>query len=170
MARQASGKAEINLRIEERTTDVGYDGAGVATAVHEVKRAVTFENGVLDGQIDRVFSGANTATTTPTNLDLVGTGLASQVAGGAPNSFADLQILVIENTGTVGNLIVGGGASAIPLTNGTTDGEVVQPGGVLYRNFGTAGLALTAGVADILKIVASAGTVPYRILLAGRSS
>lgn len=170
MARQAQAKADVVVRVDEITTAVGFDGSGIARTAHEFVKALTFESGTTDGTVDRVWSGTATATTTPTTIDLAGTGITSNVAGGATVTFADLQMLIVENTGTSGNILVGGGTNAVGITNGTTDSDVIPPGGFLFRHFGTAGLAVTPTTGDILQIKSSAGSVTYRVLIVGRSA
>ncbi|MGL5095856.1 MAG: hypothetical protein ACRDD1_09720, partial [Planctomycetia bacterium] len=118
---------------------------------------------------DRLHSASGTVTTSPTTVDLIGS-LTSQIDGGSTTSFADLQGLYVENTSAAGNLLVGGGANTIPLTNGTTDEVLIPPGGWIYVDFGTSGLALTAGTADLLLLAASAGSVGFRLAVVGRSA
>lgn len=166
MARTAVGRTALDVRYTEANTDVGV-GDSVGRVDHIMTHARDIANGTSDGQADRVYSTSGTASTTPTDIDLSGS-LAS-VIGAGTTVFVELQTLCIQNTGTV-NLQIGGNAAAIPLTAATNDIMLLPPGGTLFWDFGTSGLAITATTADILRLLTGSGTTTYRLVVAGRSA
>jgi hypothetical protein len=169
MARQAQGTVEIAISLTEIDTQAGI-AAGSSNLMHVASKARQMSTGTANGEIDRVWStAAGSVGTGGASIDLVGS-LTSQIAGGATTSFADVQYIYLENTATSGNLLVGGASNLIGILSGATDKIVIPPGGALLLDLGTAGLATTAGTADLIPVAASAGTVTYKALIAGRSA
>ena len=169
MARQAQGTVSVSIDLTEIDTQAGI-AAGSSALMHVASKARQMSTGTANGEIDRVWSTASGSVGTGgASIDLVGS-LTSQIAGGATTSFAEVQCVYLENTATSGNLLVGGAANLIGILNGTTDKIVIPPGGALLLDLGTAGLATTAGTADLIPVAASAGTVTYKALIAGRSA
>ena len=64
---------------------------------------------------------------------------------------------------------IGGGANPVTAFHAAADVESVKPGGILVW-IAPDGAAVAAGASDILRMVASAGTVPRRAIVFGRSS
>lgn len=171
MAREANARLEISLKAEERATAATGSGGTTARLPHEHVFVREFPNGTSDGQIDRVWStvaGSVTAGAAVT-VDVVGS-LTSKLDSGNTVSFIDLQTMIIENTATSGNLLVGGATNAVGLHSAANDVTVIQPGGCRVFDFGTAGLACVAATSDELKVDASAGTVTYKVTVIGRSA
>ena len=169
MARQAQGTVDIEISMTEIDTQAGI-AAGSSNLQHVASKARQMSTGTANGEIDRVWStAAGSVGTGGASIDLVGS-LTSQIAGGATTSFADVQYIYLENTASAGNLLVGGAANLIGILSGATDRIVIPPGGALLLDLGTAGLATTAGTADLIPVTASAGTVTYKALIAGRSA
>lgn len=169
MARQAQGTVAVSIELTELDTQAGI-AAGASNLQHVLTKARQMSSGTANGEIDRVWSTASGSVGTGgSSIDLVGS-LTSQIAGGATTSFADVQYLYLENTAAAGNLLVGGASNLIGILSGTTDKIVIPPGGALLLDLGTAGLATTAGTADLVPVAASTGTVTYKALIAGRSA
>lgn len=167
MARQASGKTKLLIDILERKTGLGATASETSQLRHSVNKETAYENGTGAGQIDRPFSGTQSVDGTGTTLDLVGT-IASALDGStvAP---AKLRFLYVENTSASGNLLVGGSTNTIGLFANSSDILVLKPGDYLFVGFGSAGLAMTGGASDELKLAASTGTVVAAIAFAGTS-
>lgn len=166
MARGVTGLVSIGVDLVEHSTALGI-GSEVGRLRHAVTQAVTFATGTTDGQLDRVWSDEVSLTTTPTDVDLVGS-LTSELTG-QTTSFADVVLIVVRNLSASGNILVGGDAASIPLFSAANDVIVVPPGGTLLW-YGGNGIAATATTADILQLAASTGTVTCGILFAGRSA
>lgn len=171
MARQASGSLVIQHHVEERITGRGV-GGDVARMPHNFDLSRSYESGTSPDQIDRVYSSDVGATVdgTGVTLDVVGTTLADRLDASLTVSVVKLRTLVIRNLGTVGNLLVGGSTHPIGLHADATGIDVIEPGGALIRDFGTAGLACVAATSDEIKIAASAGTVAYSAMFTGCSA
>lgn len=165
MARIASGIVDIVVRAQEGDTGVG--AGGTARLPHEIVYRLDLANGTANGEINRVHSVSSTFSTTPTDLDLLGS-LTSQISGGAVTSFVDLAGIVIENTGSV-NLLVGGDTNAVLIFSAANDVLVVPPGGIFVW-MAPAGLAPVASTGDVLQIAAASGTCTGKVLLLGRSA
>lgn len=166
MAREASGTFRVSVDVNERSTGLGV-GDAVASMVHTIGFEAQMASGTSDGQIDRVHSVALSVTTSPTDYDLSGS--LTSALGGATTSFVDLVGIVITNTSTSGNLLVGGDAASVPLFSAVNDVIVVGPGGV-FAWYAPAGIGVTNSTADVLQIAASTGTVTGKMVLIGRSA
>ena len=166
MAREASGRFSVSLVADERNTALGV-GDALAHATHSIALAADWPNGTSDGQVDRVYSTNGTATTTPTDIDLVGS-LASIIGAGTV-VLVDLVAVVIRNTGA-GILRVGADPNAIPLFAAASHASNIPPGGCLAYYAGPAGLGLTAGTGDILQLDTASGSTTYQLVIVGRSA
>jgi hypothetical protein len=128
-----------------------------------------FTSGTTDGTtIDRCWSSSTAVTTTPTDHDLIG-GLTSNLNGQA-TSFVDLVGIICVNDGTSGDIQIGAGSN--PVTGwvlAAGDGVTVKPGGI-FLWLAPNGVAPSAGTADILREVASAGSISQKFVLLGRSA
>lgn len=164
MARKASGKFKLDVRIREEITGQGVGNVTVP-ALHIQEVEEDLENGTAVGEIDRVFSGALTVTTIQ-SLDL--SGVLASIAGGGTVSFVKLTGFVIRNKGTT-DLLVGGAANQIPLFGGATEPLRVPPG-VIAGNFTGAGITVTNSTGDKISFTADSGSIPVEIELWGRSS
>lgn len=92
---------------------------------------------------------------------------------GATVSFVDVVGLLIKNTSSSGNLLVGAAATNIwsAIFGNSSDVLVIPPGGfVLFGCGNDPAWAVTAGSADKLKLASSTGTVDYSLLAIGRSA
>lgn len=135
--------------------------------------AVELPSGTGAGKADVVFADKRTlAASASEELDLSGT-LANALGGDAV--FAKVKaILVKAAAGNTNNVVVGGAAeNAFVGPFDAADNTVaIPPGGDLMLTAPSAGWAVTAGTADLLKIAnSSSGTgVDYTILLIGTSA
>jgi hypothetical protein len=121
--------------------------------------------------MDRVWATDAGFTTTPTDLDLLGS-LASNLNGQATD-FVETNIIAVQNEGTTAaqNLQIGAGANPFAgpfLAAG--DGITLGPNGLFLWIDPQDGKAPVAGTGDILRIVASAGTPAGEALIVGRSA
>lgn len=170
MAREALGDVSLRINLIEQLTALGIGSSATRLSHGPVEWSTTYTTGTADGSIDRVWSGAANATTSPTSLDLLGT-MTSIADGSLTTSFVELVLLYVENTSTSGNIIVGDAASNPFAGIFGADGTVIiPPGGCFLWAVKLAGVAPVAGTGDILQIVASSGTVGYKVLIAGRSA
>jgi hypothetical protein len=166
MPRDAYGKVKVEIEIIERNTAIG-PGDGVASIAHRALIDLLIASGTGDGQVDRVLSDALTLTTTPTDLDLAGS-IASDIGAGTV-VFAEVSLIVVQNTSEAGDIVVGGDTNALLFLGAAAQTLSVKPGGfaVLYA---PKGYTVTAGTGDILQLAASAGTVTGKLIVAGRSA
>ena len=162
--------ASSELNVNVRVTETGTGGLGVPTEIHQIGWALAMLTGTAANQSDRVWSSSGTLTATTLDLDLSG-GLNTKVTGAF--NFVELTAIIIRNkaTGTGANLIVGAGSNPIVAPwIAAGDGAKIGPGGVLVLTSPIDGYAVVAGTGDILRLDSGAATVPYEILLIGRSA
>ncbi len=174
MGRGYKGSVTVQIRSEE------YDdtGAGVGgepkRLKHDVDYTWNWTSGTTDGtMMDRVYSAAPSLTTTPTDIDLISaSSLASAMDGSLNVAITDLCMVCVLNTAANGSGDADIGAGSAPYDGmwlAAGDGASVKPQGILLW-IAPYGAVATATTADILRAVASAGTVPVKVLLAGRST
>lgn len=174
MARGVKGRITVVVDLEE------YDdgGSGAAAALkrlpHRVEYTWEVTGGTTDGtQLDRIYSSAPSLTTTPTDLDLVSAAsLPSAMDGSLNVGMSDLAVICVVNGAAAGSGDADVGGSSAPVTGWTLasgDGVSVRPQGILLW-VAPYGVATAATTADLLRVVASTGTVAAKVLLAGRST
>lgn len=166
MAREASGTVKVLVKVEEAETLLGAANKR-STLPHEIDFHYELGSGTADGQIDRVWSDEATYTTTPTDYDLVGSSVISELSGDAV-SLVEIVGIVVHNTGSA-NLSVGGDANGVPIF-GAAAHTITVPPGAIYVWFAPAGTTLVAGTGDILQVVAASGSVTGRVMVFGRSA
>lgn len=170
MARQCRGKIRILVEIDEIETDVGADSRTVVLP-HRIAYEWDFDSGVTDGtEINRVWSTDAASTTTPDDADLQGS-LASVLNGSNTVVLADLVGLVVVNDAASGSgdVLVGAGTNPVTAFHAAADVEAVKPRGI-FLWVAPFGGSVAAGASDILRMVASAGSVAKRAILFGRST
>lgn len=171
MARQARGSIGLVAAIIESSTAQGI-ASNTSQLGHAINYTREMNNGTADGEIDRVWSTRSGTVTaaSPVTIDLAGS-INSVLDSGVTVVLVDLQFVVIKNTASSGNLIVGTHANNVGFIGGGTSGSIViPPGGWIAIDLGTSGLAIGAGSSDILEFDASAGTVTYEVMFCGRSA
>ena len=170
MARKLVTTVTVLIEAVEIDDDAGA-GSQQKVLKHRLAYEKTFESGTTDGtHMDRVWSSDADATTTPQDADLIG-GLTSVLDSGNAASFADLCVVALCNDESSGgdDLVMGAGSNPLVGIGATGDIANVKPQGLLLW-VAPYGVAPVAGTGDILRLVASAGTVPKRVLFAGRSA
>ncbi len=148
---------------------------GTGSATQNLARSMSLGNGTGAGNADRMFSDRRTLAASGTeDLDLAGVLLD---AFGSAVTFARIKGLIIAAAaGNTNNVVVGAAASTPWATLLNATGTVtLRPGAFLA--VGTAstdatGYAVTAGTADLLKVLNSAAgtSVTYDIHIIGTSA
>jgi hypothetical protein len=132
---------------------------------------VNFIPGTGVGAVDKQFDDERTlADGVSENLDLSGSLLD---AFGASLLFAKIKILAIKNKSATQTLSVGGAATLgfIGWVGDPTDVVKIGPGAMALLICDPAGVAVTAGTGDLLKIANSAGAACiYDIFISGSSA
>lgn len=130
----------------------------------------SFGSGTGAGNADKEFDDERTlGDAASESLDLAG-GLTD--AFGAVITLAKVKVLAIKNKSATQTLSVGGAASNgfIGWVGDPTDIVKVGPGAFALLICDPAGVAVTAGTGDLLKIANSAGaTCAYDIIVVGTS-
>lgn len=165
MARIASGIVELGVHLVEGNTGAGV--GGTSRLPHDLSYKLDFASGTDDGQINRVHSVTSTISSTPTDIDLLGS-LASEIAGGGTTSLVDLVGIILHNTGSVA-VQVGGDTNALAIFGAAADFITVQPGG-LFVWLAPAGVAPVASTGDILQLATASSTTTVKVVLLGRSA
>jgi hypothetical protein len=129
--------------------------------------AVDLANGTGSGQANAMFSDLRTLTSAASdNLDLAG---VLTDAFGAVLTFTKIKAIIIESdaANTV-DITVGNGTNPFigPFGAGAHT-LALQPGGLIVLVAPQTGWTVTGATGDILKILAGAATVNYRIHLIG---
>lgn len=170
MSLTLQGRIKAHVRLVEQDTAKGA-GDAPATFVHEAIVNERITNGTSDaGTGNRVYSDESTVVDgAPVSIDLAGS--LSALTGGGTVTFVDLAGLYIEHTSGAGNLHVGAGSNPVPLFGDVSDLIKIPPGGKMMLWTDSSLLAtVTAATGDILRLLASTGTVGYKIIIWGRSA
>ena len=123
---------------------------------------VSYPNGTSNGQIDLIYNEINTLGATATkDYDLDGGAMESPLENALV--YADVQLLLIQNTGT-GDLQIYGDFLGL-----SAEFMPIEPRGFMLLECGTTGRAITAGTADVVTVKSIAGT-DYEISFLGRSA
>jgi len=157
MTRRASGTARLSIDLAEEV-DQTLPRAG-ASMRHSMVRDLAYLNGTASGQIDRVWSGNGTATTTPSSVDLLALTSSLRDEGVYDVAVPTLHLLVVTNTGAL-PLLVSGDEGA--------EAWQVPPGGWLAWGAGAAGVE-TEEAEDLIVFSTASGETTYQLLIAGRS-
>lgn len=163
--------SQVNLTLAAQL-DTALDLA-TASVPLSVSRAFSMANGTGLGQADKIFHDRRTLTASATeDLDLAGVLLDPF---GAAITFARIKVLLIAaDSANTNNVIVGNATTNgfISWVGAATHTVTVRPGGLLLLAAADAtSYAVTAGTADLLKILNSAGgtSVTYDVVLIGTS-
>jgi hypothetical protein len=145
-------------------------GSGPAVLTHLIDYVKPLSSGTTANTADLVYSGVVSFTTSPTDLDLRGA-LTSRLDASAVST-VEIVAIVVRNTATSNNLVVGAGSNPVSsLWIAAGDGVNVLPGGIFILVApGDPAYTTTAATADILRITASSGTVTGEVLILGRSA
>lgn len=144
------------------------------TITHSISHnsSTEYTSGNAADKAEKIWSDKNRSlAATSEELDLAG-GLTDEF--GAAITFTKIKSIRIYNRQTeVGyDLKVGGAAAnAFLLFDNATDIKTVGPGGTLFSDEPSlAGMPVTAGTGDLLKIDAGANTVAYDIVIVGTTT
>lgn len=158
------------VNVSVRAEETGTGGLGTPTEIHESGTQAAWPSGAADSKADLVWSSSGTLTATTLDLDLNGA-LTTKVTGAV--NFAKLSLIRIKNkaTATGANLLVGGGINPIASLWGSA-GDILKipPGGAVTLEAPIDGYAVTASTADILRLDSGTATIPYEILIVGRTA
>lgn len=144
-----------------------------ASANHLIGKSLNWDNGTNANQADLIYqkSGSLATGATDSTIDLAGT-LAD--ATGGTTVFARVKlVMVASDSSNTTNLTIGAGSNAfIGFWGANTHTITIRPGGVfLVGSLDATSYTVTAGTADILQIVNSAGaTATYQVLVVGSSA
>lgn len=137
-------------------------------------------SGVAAGQADKIYTLKEEAILTGATLS-IDVKAALVDAFGAAFTPAKLKMVYIYSCGgaptcshaaNTTNLTLFGDANSVPILNTAATTTTLTPGGMfLMTNSSAAGIAVTAGTGDIIKIVNAAGATAYvDVVLVGTSS
>lgn len=152
----------------------GSSDLGGTSTPQNLSYAKTLTSGTASGQADLVWGDTNTlAASANTDVDLAGS--LTGALGGTVTFVKVKAIMLYADEGNTNNVVLGNAASNgfVGPFGAATHTISVAPGGcaVLVAP-GTAGWAVTATTADLLRVANSgAGTsVTYKILIVGTSA
>lgn len=162
---------DFSLLLKLKETDPAV-GAGNRPKFfeHEIEVVQRLQNGTGELGQDVVWSDRR-AISAADNLDLRG-GVVSAVDGSALN-FPLVTTILIRHLGGSGEgtLTIGGATSAFDSwVVGAGDSVILGPGGVFLLHSPIDGYATVAGTDDLLRVLPSAGTINYDVLVVGRQS
>jgi hypothetical protein len=160
----------LNLAI-----DANYQKAlDLSTVSDHLAKVFTLSlpDGIGSGQANKLFHDVRTlANSANESLDLAG---VLTDAFGDILTLAKVKVLIIKNRDTVQTLSVGGAASlgwAAPFGD-ATDILKIAPGALAVLVWDPAGVAVTAGTGDLLKIAngAAGNAADYEIIIIGSTA
>lgn len=159
----------VNLRLN--STLSGTVGLATATVPLDQSYSKTFANGVAASQADKIYSTQlSIASAGTSSSDLQGSLLDALGAAFTP---AKVRCIYIESASTnTTNLTLFGDANSVPILNTAATTSTLLPGGLfMVCQPPLAGIAVTAGTGDIVKIVNAAGaTALVNLIIIGTSS
>lgn len=160
----------INLRVS--AVDSTSTGLSQPVANHILEFLLDMLSGTVAAKCDLAYSETGSLVATTKAFDLIGT---LKTALGANFDCANVCLIAIKHMGTTGALEVGNGTNPAyaNLFGAAAHTIKVQPGGVwiwVAPGVLPACLDVDPGTADNLKIDSGAATIPYQILILGRSA
>lgn len=165
-------KIDLLIRVPERNLGVGFGAVQAVTAPHVGEYTGKYFSGTGAEKVNRVWSGSfSSSVAVP--LDLRGTALKSLADAGTAVTFPIVMGFLVKNRSTTTGqyLTVGGGSNPfISWLTATGDGVLVGPGGFHCIWSPIDGYATTEDTGDILTITPATGTIPFDVLLLGRSA
>jgi hypothetical protein len=134
-------------------------GAGQADKIYTLKEQTIADGGTLSIDVKGSLTDAFGAAFTPAKLRAV----AIVSCGGPPSC---------SSAANTTNLTLFGDANGVPILNTAATTSTLTPGGSFVKtDMSTAGIAVTAGTGDIIKIVNAAGAAAkVDVVLIGTSS
>jgi hypothetical protein len=159
--------ARVNVTLTGQHTSV----LDFNTAAFDLTKKMVqdFANGTGLNQASKVFTDTRAVLTAATDtMDLNGGTLVD--AFGVTLVFATVKALIIRSSpSNTTNLTLFGDANSVPLLNTAATTITLQPGGLyVFTAPSIAGVVVTAGTGDIIKLVNAAGaTANYDIAIIG---
>lgn len=159
----------LNLQVALKLLGTLENAIDLSTPVQTIASdfTLTYGNGTGANQANMFWHDQRTTDTTGESLDLAG-GLTS--AFGTTITFTAVKGILIQNTsGSAGSAQISRPANGLVLFAAQSDQLAnLTPGSVfLFTDVSAAGLAVTGGTGDLLKIAASASTITYNVVIWG---
>jgi len=154
MAVAATGTIAINALLNAiDTLDLGVEKKAALSKTIQA----AFTSGVGLNQIDRVFVDERVISGSATDqLDLIGGGLLDIL--GATFAPARIKILIVNNLGPNTVNLQRPAANGVAIYLAVSDGEPIHSGGFTCKVWpSAAGIVVTAGSADLMDLVNTAG-------------
>jgi hypothetical protein len=161
----ANIESNVSGNVPFGTVSGGIGSLGALPA--SSRDSINIAAGTGVGQGDILYVAGVTATTGGLSLDLNGGGLL-QIDGTAAN-FVKIIYWKIVHRGTAGVLTYGGGSNPVAGISGTLGPGTSSVPTIADGTDTNGGWTVTPSTGDILKLVASAGTIPCDVILIGRS-
>jgi hypothetical protein len=171
----AALRATLTNDIDGGTNNVSWAG-GVTQSLG------SFINGTAANQANRIWQDQGRPITSGANEDLnvysyagidIGGGAGNDALGQAMALIEIVALLIYNQTGSAGNLLIGGQGTANAWTswissNAATLGPV-KPGGLFQLGMpGQPAMAVGNANNNLLRVAASGGNVTYNIFILGR--
>ena len=160
-----------NIDISIKAQESGSGSLATIFANHSDVYSAAYPSGTSASTADMVYSiSATTSTTTPVAYDLAGS-----LTGALGNTltFAKIVAIYVINNSTTAADILTVGAGSNPLLNwiiATGDGVKVGAGGAFFISAPIAPFSVTAGTGDVLTLTSASGSIPYKLIVIGRSA
>jgi hypothetical protein len=167
------GAASLSTHVVVQISPSLTGTAGILNATASGVKVLDFTlaNGTGAEQGDRIYTTTAQITTAGTlSLDVNGGGLLDPFGGTFNLARLKLVYIASSKTNTTALTLLGD-ANSVPILNTAATTASLLPGDVfLVSRRGSAGIAVTAGTGDIIKIVNAAGaTANVDIILVGSS-
>jgi len=163
--------ASVNITVQASLTGDPVGSGSNVTLSMPFSYSLPLADGTAANQANRIYHKRLTLSTTPTDIDLAGSLVD---ALGNALVFVEVVAIAVKNNSTVAgqNVHVGGDAAAlVGWVASPTDIVVIFPGGCqAIVNPNDPAYAVTGTTADILQLVAAAGTPTADVLVLGRSA
>ncbi len=160
-----------NVSVQVGATLSGTVGLATATVPLSVTKQIALLNGVGASQADKIYTNTYAIATAATeSIDVKG---ALVDALGAAFTPAKLKaVYIYSQPANTTTLTLFGDVNSVPILNTAATTTTLLPGGLfLLVQPPLAGIAVTAGTGDIIKIVNAAGaTANVDVILVGTSS
>jgi hypothetical protein len=166
--------ATLESRLQVNINSVLTNTSGLTTASAPLQRVWTMAlpTGVGASQSDKLYTLSNEPILTGATLS-IDVKAALTDAFGAAFTPAKLRVVYIyASTANTTDLTLFGDANSVPILDTAATTTVLKAGGLFLKaQPAAAGIAVTAGTGDIIKIVNAAGATAYvDVVLIGTSS
>lgn len=165
--------ATLTTRVQVNVNATLADTVGLQSAQADLAVAETLAlaSGTGLNQADKIYSNTYAIATAGTQSIDVSAALTDALGG----TFVPVKVklvLIVSNSANTTNLTLFGDANSLPILNTAATTVTLPPGGIfLLANPSLAGIAVTAGTGDIIKIVNAAGaTANVKVVIVGTSA